>query len=90
MQRGLNKHWHVVSKVTDDTKHEILERLFKFPNFTEALQFANKVGAIAEEQQHHPEITLRWGEVLVLTWTHSELAITDKDVALAKAIDAIS
>ncbi|MBP7806938.1 4a-hydroxytetrahydrobiopterin dehydratase [Candidatus Saccharibacteria bacterium] len=90
MQDGLNKNWHVVSKVTDDKKHSILLRSFSFPDFAEALQFVNKVGAIAEQQQHHPDITLRWGEVVVQTWTHSEAEITDKDTALAKAIDAIS
>ncbi len=90
MQEGLNKNWRVISKVSDGTSHKILGRYFSFPDFAEGLQFVIKVGSIAEEQKHHPEITLRWGEVLVLTWTHSELAITDKDLALAKAIDAIS
>lgn len=90
MHEGLNKNWHVVSKVTDGTKHKILARFFSFPDYASALLFVNEVAKIAEEQNHHPEITLRWGEVVIWTWTHSELKITDKDVALAKAIDAIS
>ena len=54
-------HWQL--KEVDGIKR--LERVFKFKNYTEALAFTNKVGAIAEEQDHHPLIVLEWGRVAV-------------------------
>ena len=46
-----------------------LERTFKFKNFTQALEFTNKVGAIAEEEDHHPRIVTEWGRVNLAWWT---------------------
>lgn len=66
-----------------------LEREFKFPDFAKALTFTNAVGAIAEEQQHHPDIFLSWGKVRVTTWTHDTGGITGKDYALVAKIDRI-
>ena len=53
--------WQV--KEVEGVKH--LEKVFKFKNFTQALEFTNKIGAIAEEQDHHPLITTEWGKVTV-------------------------
>jgi 4a-hydroxytetrahydrobiopterin dehydratase len=47
-----------------------LERLFRFPNFAQALAFTNLVGALAEEEGHHPAILTEWGRVTVTLWTH--------------------
>lgn len=66
-----------------------LEREFRFRNFAEALAFTNKIGAIADEQNHHPDITVGWGKVRVTTWTHDAGGITAKDFKLAAAIDAM-
>lgn len=60
-----------------------LERSFSFPDFVTALAFVNQVGEIAEELDHHPDIQLSWGKVVVTVWTHSEGGITDKDFGLA-------
>ncbi len=62
---------------------------FKFPNFKEALAFVIKVGQIAEELHHHPEITLSWGNVEIESTTHSIGALSKKDFDLAERIDAI-
>jgi 4a-hydroxytetrahydrobiopterin dehydratase len=72
---------------TVDNHH--LARTFTFPDFKSALDFVNRVGAIAEEQGHHPDIHLSWGKVVVETWTHSANAITDKDHKLTAAIDKL-
>ncbi len=66
-----------------------LERSFKFPDFKEALSFANKIGAIAEEERHHPDIHLSYGNVRVTIWTHKIDGLSESDFILASKIDAI-
>lgn len=67
-----------------------LEREFSFPDFRSALEFTNRVGAIAEEVQHHPDIYLSWGKVVVRTWSHDVDGITQRDHRLAGRIDELS
>ena len=74
------KDWSVVND------HHI-ERQFKFKDFKTALDFVNKVGAIAEEQGHHPDIFLAWGKVEVRIWTHKIDGLTESDFILAAKID---
>lgn len=64
-----------------------LVKTFKFADFKSALEFVNKVGQLAEEAQHHPDIELSWGKVVIHLTTHSEGGVTDKDTVLAKEID---
>jgi 4a-hydroxytetrahydrobiopterin dehydratase len=66
-----------------------ISRVFTFPDFKQALGFVNKVGAIAEEQGHHPDITLSWGKAAVTTWTHKIDGLTESDFILAAKIDRI-
>ena len=66
-----------------------IKRRFEFKNFAEALEFVNKVGAIAEEADHHPDITFGWGYAEIATTTHDRGGVTDVDLALAGKIDAI-
>lgn len=66
-----------------------LVKEFNFDDFKTALAFVNKVGELAEAQNHHPDIELGWGRVKVLLMTHSEGGVTDKDRALAKEIDTL-
>ncbi len=71
--------WQVV-----DEHH--LEKAFVFPDFAQALAFTNRVGAIAEEQGHHPDIHLAWGSVRVMIWTHAIDGLTRSDFVLAAKI----
>jgi len=64
-------------------------RAFKFKNFVEALAFVNKVGALAEQQGHHPDIVLAWGKAEVTTWTHSINGLSESDFILAAKIDRL-
>ena len=66
-----------------------LEREFRFRNFGEALAFTNKVGAVAEAQNHHPDIQLGWGKVKLTLWTHDAGGLTAADFVLAGAIDRV-
>ena len=66
-----------------------LNREFTFPDFAQALAFVNRVGAIAEEQGHHPDLYLAWGKVRVEIWTHKIDGLTESDFILAAKIDEI-
>ena len=70
-------------------KHH-LEKAFSFADFASALAFVNRIGAVAEEENHHPDITLGWGKVTVTTWTHSDGGLSENDFVLAAKIDALS
>ncbi|HLP77840.1 MAG TPA: 4a-hydroxytetrahydrobiopterin dehydratase [Candidatus Paceibacterota bacterium] len=65
-----------------------LEKEYSFRNFKEALDFTNRVGAIAEEEGHHPDIFLGWGKVKLELWTHSIGGLTESDFILAAKVDA--
>ena len=77
--------WQV--KEVDGVKR--LERVFKFKNFAQALEFTNKVGAIAEEEDHHPLIVLEWGRVTVNWWTHVIKGLHKNDFVMAAKSDEI-
>jgi 4a-hydroxytetrahydrobiopterin dehydratase len=66
-----------------------LTRTFKFPDFRAALEFTNKVGAIAEAEAHHPDIRLSWGKVEITTWTHKIDGLTQNDFILAAKINKL-
>jgi 4a-hydroxytetrahydrobiopterin dehydratase len=66
-----------------------ITRNFTFPDFAQALAFVNKVGAVAEEQGHHPDIFLTWGKADITTWTHKINGLTESDFILAAKIDRL-
>ncbi|MGD8633631.1 MAG: 4a-hydroxytetrahydrobiopterin dehydratase [Anaerolineales bacterium] len=76
----LNNSW----KVIDGQR---LEKKYKFDNFQQALDFTNKVGALAEEVNHHPEICLTWGEASITIWTHSIGGLSEADFVFAARSD---
>jgi 4a-hydroxytetrahydrobiopterin dehydratase len=71
-----------------EKNHHIL-RTFTFPDFVKALSFVNKVGELAEKEQHHPEIYLAWGMVRIEIWTHKINGLTESDFVLAAKIDRL-
>lgn len=68
---------------------DLLSSRFELNNFAEALDLVNKIGKIAEDQQHHPDINLGWGYIEVYLSTHDIGGISDKDITLAQAIDKL-
>ncbi|MBV9998411.1 MAG: 4a-hydroxytetrahydrobiopterin dehydratase [Verrucomicrobia bacterium] len=66
-----------------------LERVFRFPNFAEALAFTNRVGTLAEEEGHHPGILTEWGRVTVTLWTHKIRGLHRNDFVMAAKVDAL-
>ena len=74
--------WNVV----DEKK---LRRTFRFDDFAGALAFVNRVGEIAENEGHHPNISFTWGEAAIEIWTHKVDGLTESDFILAAKVDAI-
>ena len=61
----------------------------KFKDFKKTLEFVNKVGKIAEQEGHHPDIYFTWGKCRIEIFTHSENALTQKDFSLAEKINRL-
>ncbi len=83
LKKSLKEGWEVI----DNKK---LKKIFKFRNFKEALDFTNKIGAIAEEEGHHPDIHLSWGRVVIELWTHKIGGLHENDFILAAKIHKIA
>lgn len=66
-----------------------LRREYSFPDFKSALGFVNAVGEIAEQENHHPNISFTWGKVEIKIWTHAIDGLSENDLILAAKIDRI-
>jgi 4a-hydroxytetrahydrobiopterin dehydratase len=75
--------WQVVNE------HHLM-RKFTFPDFRQALSFVNRVGEVAEQQGHHPDILLAWGRVEITLWTHKIDGLTESDFIMAAKIDRLA
>ncbi len=83
--KGLSESLATLDGWTADGK--ILKKRYTFPNFAEALDLVNRVGALAEAADHHPDITFGWGYAELALTTHDRNGITNVDIALASKID---
>ncbi|HEV7798054.1 MAG TPA: 4a-hydroxytetrahydrobiopterin dehydratase [Pyrinomonadaceae bacterium] len=66
-----------------------LRKEYKFADFKETQTFVNRVGELAEEQGHHPDICYGWGRAEITIWTHKIDGLTESDFILAAKIDRI-
>lgn len=82
MLEQLQHGWSVV-----DEHH--LQKSYDFSNFKEALDFANRVGEVAEEQGHHPDIGITWGRTDLKVWTHKIDGLTESDFIFAAKADEV-
>ena len=80
LQDKLKNDWKIINE------HH-LEKEYSFKNFKEALDFTVKVGELAENQDHHPDILLTWGKVKVTIWTHKIDGLTESDFIFAAKTD---
>jgi 4a-hydroxytetrahydrobiopterin dehydratase len=78
----LGAGWRVV-----DQHH--LEKEYAFKDFREALDFTNRVGELAEAQQHHPDIYLTWGKVKLTLWTHKIGGLSESDFIFAAKVNEL-
>lgn len=77
--------WQVIE--VDHIKR--LQRVFRFKNFLEALSFTNRVGGIAEKEDHHPALLTEWGRVTVTWWTHMIGGLHGNDFIMAYKTDGL-
>ena len=82
LHKKLGNGWQVINE------HH-LEKEFSFKNFRDALAFTNKVGELAEKNNHHPDIYLTWGKVKTTLWTHKIDGLTESDFVLAAKIEEL-
>lgn len=82
LSRQLGAGWNVVGE-------QHLEKRFAFPDFAQALAFANRVGEVAERAGHHPDLLVRWGEVVITLWTHKIDGLSESDFVLAAKIERV-
>ena len=80
---ALGGDWEVI-----DGHH--LEKTYRFPDFQQALDFTNRIGALAEEINHHPDICLGWGKVHVTLWTHKIDGLAEADFIWAAKADVLT
>jgi 4a-hydroxytetrahydrobiopterin dehydratase len=78
----LDPGWSVV-------KEHHLEKEYRFKDFADALAFVNRVGGLAEDEQHHPDLVLTWGKVRVAIWTHKIDGLTESDFVFAAKTDEL-
>ncbi len=71
-------------------KNHHLQKTYSFPNFKNALDFVDRVGALAEQQQHHPDLHLSWGKVSIEIWTHKIDGLTESDFVFAAKCDQLA
>lgn len=67
-----------------------LQRGFRLSDFREAIAFVNRLAELAEAENHHPDIAISWNAVTVRWWTHTERAITGRDVELARRTNELA
>ena len=82
--------WHVVERA--DAKHgsvKVLTCTYRFKNFAQAMEAAQRIGETAEEQQHHPDLQVSWGRLVVEIWTHKIGGLTESDFIFAAKCDAL-
>lgn len=72
-----------------DTNKKSIERTFEFDDFSQAIDFVNAVAEIAEEEEHHPDLDVRYNKVRVVLSTHSEGGLTDMDFQIAEKVDTL-
>ena len=73
-----------------DHEKKQIERTFEFDDFLQAIDFVNAVAEIAEEDEHHPDIDIRYNKVTLVLSTHSKGGLTERDFDLAEKIDTLS
>ncbi|HEX3818147.1 MAG TPA: 4a-hydroxytetrahydrobiopterin dehydratase [Chthoniobacterales bacterium] len=71
-----------------EKKH--IERTFEFDEFSESIDFVNSVAEVAEDEEHHPDIDIRFNKVRLILSTHSKGGLTDLDFSLAERIDTLA
>jgi len=76
-------------QIIEDDNVQRLQRVFRLKNFVQALELANKIGEIAEEEDHHPMLVVEWGRLTVQWWTHVVKGLHKNDFVMAAKTDEL-
>ena len=85
----ISKYLSELNEWNVNNNQEMIFKKFKFSNFRKALAFTNKVGELAEKEQHHPDVSIGYGYCLVMIHTHAIKGLSINDFILASKIDRI-
>ena len=85
----ISEHLAQIDNWSVNDEQKMIFKRFNFKTFNEALKFTNKVGKLADEEGHHPDISLGWGYVLIMLHTHAIKGLSLNDFILATKIDVI-
>lgn len=80
--KQLKEGWEIIN-------NQYIEKTYKFKDFKDALDFVNRIGDIAEKENHHPELILHWGRVVVKLMTFKIKGLHENDFILAAKIDQL-
>ena len=86
--KELHDYFSQIEGWTLVNEHE-LTKTYKFKDFAQALAFVNRIGKLADEEDHHPDIQLSWGKARVELWTHKVDGLTENDFIFAAKVDAL-
>ncbi len=86
----ISKYLSELNEWAVNDNQEMIFKKFKFTNFNKALKFANSIGKIADDEGHHPDISIGWGYCLVMVHTHAIKGLSVNDFILASKIDNIN
>ncbi len=85
----ISKYLSELNEWSVNDNQEMIFKKFKFKNFNKALQFANKIGELADKESHHPDLSIGYGYCLVMVHTHAIKGLSVNDFILASKIDLI-
>ncbi|MFA6009223.1 MAG: 4a-hydroxytetrahydrobiopterin dehydratase [Desulfobacteraceae bacterium] len=83
MKKNIHSDWNLTH---DNTR---IERVFRFKNFKNAMNLAVLVGDLAEQENHHPDLHVSWGKLIVEITTHKIKGLVESDFVLAAKVDAV-
>jgi 4a-hydroxytetrahydrobiopterin dehydratase len=89
---SLDQATQLLSKIVNNwylNENGYLSKTYSFPSFITAMEFANKVSTLAEQEGHHPDLNIGWGYCNVTIWTHKINGLTESDFILAAKIEAL-
>lgn len=87
--KGIHEYLKNLKEGWQTVEDKYIEKTYKFKDFREALDFTYKVGELAENEGHHPDIYLSWGKVVLKLWTHKIKGLHENDFILAAKIDEL-
>ena len=85
----ISNHLSELNQWSVNDNQEMIYKKFKFNNFSKALNFANKIGKLANSENHHPDLSIGWGYCLIMLHTHAIKGLSINDFILASKIDML-